>query len=162
MHFTSTFTSTFVVALLTILSLSTSTLSTVSAQPQPINTIACYQCLEKAAVALVPSCAGLVSSPLSAIAINPLSLTDNQKSCYCGIGKASASWAKTCENPETCDSATATDYIQSFAFLKSTVCLASDIGNSIFGSGASLSAPSSMKVVTGLTVAAAGALTVFL
>lgn len=150
MHFSRTFTTAFIAALAILSSLS----STATAQT-PINTILCYQCLEKAAVAITPSCAGLVSSPLSAIT-NPLALTDNQKKCYCGLGAASASWAKTCEAPETCDTSTISEYIQSFAVIKGTVCLASDVGNALFGSGAGqkVATSSTVKVVAGLAAAA--------
>jgi hypothetical protein len=151
MYFSRSFTTAFIAALAILSSLS----GTTTAQT-PINTILCYQCLEKAAVAITPSCEGLVSSPLSAI-INPLSLTDKQKTCYCGLGAASASWAKTCEGPETCDSSTITEYIQSFAVIKGTVCLASGVGNALFGNGAGqmVAASSSVKVVASLAAAAA-------
>ncbi|KAF9135922.1 hypothetical protein BG015_003213 [Linnemannia schmuckeri] len=158
MHFSQTFT-TALFAALTVLSFIS---SPATAQP-PLNTILCYQCLEKAAVAITPSCAGLVSTPLSAI-VNPFTLTDAQKSCYCGLGAASASWAKTCEAPETCDSSTITEYIQSFAVVKGTVCLAAGIGNSLVGgNGASqvVATSTTAKVVVGLAAAAVGAVSVF-
>ncbi|KAF9899101.1 hypothetical protein EC991_009631 [Linnemannia zychae] len=153
MRFTQTFI-TALVATLTILSSLPSSSTTTHAQ-NAVNTILCYQCLEKAAVALTPACAGLVSSPLSAI-VNPFSLTDNQKTCYCGIGAASASWAKTCEAPETCDSSTITEYTSSFAVLKATVCLATGVGNAILGNNGAASAmmgSSSFKAVAGVVVA---------
>ncbi|KAK5829559.1 hypothetical protein F5H01DRAFT_393612 [Linnemannia elongata] len=152
------FSKTFITALIATLTVLSSLSRPTTAQP-PLNTILCYQSLEKAAVAITPSCAGLVSTPLSAI-INPFTLTDAQKSCYCGLGAASASWAKTCEAPETCDSGTITQYIQSFAVVKGTVCLAAGIGNSLTGgNGAGQEAvPASVavKVVMGLAAAAVG------
>ncbi|KAK3836691.1 MAG: hypothetical protein J3R72DRAFT_201662 [Linnemannia gamsii] len=158
MHFTHTFATALFAALTILSSLSTTT----TLAQTPINTILCYQCLEKAAVAITPTCAGLVTSPLSAI-VNPFTLTENQKTCYCGLGAASSSWAKTCEGPETCDSSTITEYIQSFAGLKATVCLAVGLGNAIVGGGsngggqlvASSVSSSSFKAVAGLVVVTA-------
>ncbi|KAK3817102.1 MAG: hypothetical protein JOS17DRAFT_758289 [Linnemannia elongata] len=159
MHFSVPFITTFIATVTILSSLSSPT----TAQP-PLNTILCYQCLEKAAVAITPSCAGLVSTPLSAI-INPFTLTDAQKSCYCGLGAASASWAKTCEAPETCDSGTITQYIQSFAVVKGTVCLAAGIGNSLTGGNGAgqVVVPASVaaKVVAGLAAVTVGVVSIF-
>ncbi|KAF9139866.1 hypothetical protein BGX30_007363 [Mortierella sp. GBA39] len=159
MHFSKTF----ITALIATLTILSSFSSPTTAQP-PLNTILCYQCLEKAAVAITPSCAGLVSNPLTAI-INPFTLTDAQKSCYCGLGAASASWAKTCEAPETCDSGTITQYIQSFAAVKGTVCLAAEIGNSLTGGNGAgqVAVPTAVavKVAAGLVAAVVGAGSIF-
>ncbi|KAG9062209.1 hypothetical protein KI688_006541 [Linnemannia hyalina] len=154
---------TFITALIATLTIFSSLSSPTTAQP-PLNTILCYQCLEKAAVAITPSCAGLVSTPLSAI-INPLALTDAQKSCYCGLGAASTSWAKTCDAPETCDSGTITQYIQSFAVVKGTVCLAAGIGNSLTGGNGAgqvaVPVAVAVKVAAGLAAAVVGAVSIF-
>ncbi|KAF9541652.1 hypothetical protein EC957_002893 [Mortierella hygrophila] len=130
-----------VIALVTLCTIALAQNSTDSAVPQ-----VCQDCLVNAGIAQVPTCTGDNAWPKGNLALN--TLTADQKSCYCQLSSNDA-WVKTCSAPEQCGADIVSSFAQTLVAVKPAVCPTN--------SGAE-----GVKTMGGVTVAAVAALSALL
>ncbi|KAF9096754.1 hypothetical protein BGX29_008443 [Mortierella sp. GBA35] len=121
-------------------------LATVSAQstgaPNQQALAACYKCLGESGIAQTPACKGLENNKA-----NPSldKLTDQQKTCYCGLG-ANSAWITSCVKPDLCTNEMVLGLTEVYKSVPSSVCDSVSLKSE---------GVSSSKVATSVTVAAA-------